>query len=106
MKAEQVPAETEIGAPAVHIESVGYRIRRVDRYNFELQRWIEPGMKRNGKMSAGKWVPDGYYPRIDQAANAMFDRLMLQGKECPTLEDIRRDVERAREVVCEVAQRL
>src|SRR5690606_30862104 len=33
----QTYSEREIGRPAVNMESVGYRIRRVGRYNFELQ---------------------------------------------------------------------
>ena len=91
----QTYSEREIGRPAVNMESVGYRIRRVDRYNFELQRWIPPGEKKNGKKSAGKWTGDGYFPRLDQAAQMMFERLVLEGPEVPTLADLIRDVARA-----------
>lgn len=96
--------EQEIARPGVHTESVGYRIRRVDRFNWELQRYVPPGQKRNGKESAGGWRTDGYFPRLEQAAQAMFDRLVLHGVENPTLPDVIKDVNRAQEAVLQAVR--
>ena len=71
------------------MEAVRYRIRRVGRYNFELQRWIKPGPKRSRKTGDGTWIADGYFPRLDLVANKMFERLMLEGKEYPASVGLR-----------------
>ena len=99
-------SETEIARPDVTTEAVGYRIRRVDRCNWELQRWIPPGPAKNGKESAGRWKGDGYFPRLDQAAQAMFDRLVLEGAENPTLRELIEDVARCQKELLRAVQEL
>ena len=81
-----------------------FRLRRFDKYNWTVDQRIIP-LKKNSK---GKpWRIVGYYPTLDMAAQRLLDKFLLTGQEASSIEDLIREIARARErVVTAVSRQL
>ena len=103
----QMPAQREIVRSGVHTalpEHVGFRLRRLDGHNWTIERYVEPGRKKNGKVSAGRWTVDGYYPSLETAALRLFDKMLLAGEPTDTAEELIAAVEAARKSVIQAVK--
>jgi len=73
-----------------------YRLKKADKYNWliEKQQKVKTG-KNKGNLI---WKNCGYFPRVDQAARFLLDRIINE-KEFKTLSDINRNIIRARKQI-------
>lgn len=70
-----------------------YRLRRLDEFNWVVDRRVR-FKKENSK--SRPWRIIGYFPSLDQAAQRLFDRVLLSGKSEPSIESLIREVKDAR----------
>jgi hypothetical protein len=90
----------EIAPPtAQEYAKTSYRIRRCDRHNWQIEKWVKAGSGPKGRVSRGAWKGDGYFPQLEQAAQGLLDRLLLSGEEYPGIPELIEAVRRAHEYV-------
>lgn len=88
----QTTAAWSIGAPTG--AEPPCRLRRLDKHDWVIER----------RQPKGKWVTESYFPKLEQAARALFDRLMLEGEDVLDIDALRSDVERAKQFVAQAAR--
>lgn len=70
-----------------------FRLRRLDKHNWTIEERVR-FKKENSK--SRPWRITGYFPGLDQAAQCLFDRVLLSGKSEPSIESLIREVKDAR----------
>ena len=73
-----------------------FRLRRLDEYNWVIDQRVV-FKKKNSKGKS--WRTVGYYPTLELACQRLLDRVLLSGKDEPSIRDLIREVKAAREYI-------